>query len=364
MMNRGPTSSRARRGFTLIEVLVALTLGVLLLLVLTTIFARNSGNQSELERNTRQLENARFALDMISEDLMHAGYFGEFDPDPLVVNAAVDNTMPDPCATAASPASTQGWNTPNPPNPLSATAADRVWIPVAVQGVAAGANPSANVNCLPNRLAGTEAVIVRHAETGAPTTIAAAVNTNLYIQIARCSLDTSRIRAAAGGSASLNLRLPDCATVNDELRRLTQRTYYVAACNDCAANDGIPTLKRVEVINGVQRTMPVAEGVENLQVEYGLDTNTDGRPDAFVTMGSGTIAGTTPAGTTPPNAWQNVVAVRLHLLTRSSQPTPGYVDVRTYRMGPDVTVTPPADASKRTLLTTTVRLNNVGGRRD
>jgi type IV pilus assembly protein PilW len=106
--------------------------------------------------------------------------------------------------------------------------------------------------------------------------------------------------------------------------------------------------------------MAVAEGVENLQVEYGLDTDDDGQTDAFATLGSGTITGVTAV----PNVWQNVVAVRLHLLTRSSQPTPGFTDTRTYRLGPDVTVATPADGNKRTLLTTTVRLNNVGGRRE
>jgi type IV pilus assembly protein PilW len=101
--------------------------------------------------------------------------------------------------------------------------------------------------------------------------------------------------------------------------------------------------------------MSVAEGVENLQLEYGLDTNVDGVPDVFVTADG--VDGTAP------NLWQNVVAVRLHVLTRSTQPTPGYTDVRTYQLG-SVAVTPPADGNKRTLMTTTVRLHNVGGRRD
>jgi type IV pilus assembly protein PilW len=338
---------RGARGFTLIEILVALALGVLILLALTILFARNSGNQSELERNTRQLESARYSIDLLAEDVMHAGYFGEFDPDPLIVNPD-DWTRPDPCATAVN---TQGWNTPNPPVPTSANPAERVQIPVAVQGIAAGDV----VGCLASRVANTEALILRHAETGSPVTLAAGLNNNLYIQVARCGLDTSRIRAASVPSGTLNLRLPDCTTVNDSLRRLTQRTYYIASCNDCVANDGIPTLKRVEMINGDLRTMSVAEGVENLQVEYGLDTNDDGVPDDYVTT-----AGVTGVA---PNLWQNVVSVRLHLLTRSTQPTPGFNDMRTYQLGP-VAVTPPADGNKRTLMATTVRLHNVGSRRE
>lgn len=338
-----PPASRclrsAARGFTLIEVLVALAIGTFILLALTVLFSRNTGNHAELERTARQIESARFSIDILTEDVMHAGFFGEFNPDTMPDAPAYQT--PDPCATAVT---AQGWD----------TAVTPVQMPVPIQGIAAGTA----VGCLGNRMAGTEALVVRHAETGAATTLAAGNANNLYVQIARCGLDTSRVRAAAVPSGTLNLRLPDCATVNDALRRLTQRTYYVASCNDCVANDGVPTLKRVEMIDGALRTMSVAEGVENLQVEYGIDTDDDGRPDSFVTMGSGVIDGIAP------NVWQNVVAARLHVLTRSTQPTPGFSDTRTYQLGPDIAIATPADRNKRTLMATTVRLNNVGGRRE
>jgi len=54
--------------------------------------------------------------------------------------------------------------------------------------------------------------------------------------------------------------------------------------------------------------------------------------------------------------------VRIHLLARNTQPTPGYTDPRTYVLGGVVVA--PADGYKRTMMTTTVRLNNVGGRRE
>lgn len=331
------------RGFTLVEILVALAVGMVILLALTVLFSRNTGNQSELERMTRQLEGARFSLDAMSEDIAHAGYFGEFNPNTLPIAAAYQS--PDPCATALT---AQGWN----------TAVSPVQIPVPIQGIAA----AATVACLSDRLAGTEALVIRRADTGADMTFAGGNTTNLYLQVARCGLDTQRLIAAAIPAASpgatFNLRRPDCATVNDRVRRLTQRTYYIASCNDCAANDGIPTLKRVEMIDGALRTVSIAEGVENLQVEYGLDTNIDGRPDSFNTLGSGVINGTAP------NVWQNVVAARVHLLTRSTAPTAGFVDSRTYVLGPNVTVTPTADRLKRTLMTSTVRLVNVGMRRE
>jgi type IV pilus assembly protein PilW len=242
MKTKNMSNGRRARGFTLIEVLVALALGVLILLALTVLFARNTGNHSELERTTRQLESARFSIVVLGEDLMHAGFYGEFNPNTLTTG--VDFTWRlhpvapiDLCATAIN---ALGWNTAGAP----------ALIPVPVEGIAAGTA----LLCLPNRQPNTEAIVVRHAETGAATTIAAGANNDLYIQVARCPTEVplTPIRAAAGNSGTFTLTRPDCATVNNSVRRLTQRIYYIASCNDCAAADGIPTLKRVEMIGGLE----------------------------------------------------------------------------------------------------------------
>lgn len=341
---------RRHAGFTLIEVLVALAIGVVILLALTILFSRNTGNQSELERTIRQLESARFSLDTLAEDVMHAGFYSDFNPDTLPdFDPADDYTTPDPCAVATA---NLGWD----------TAVTPVQMPVPIQGIAAGDA----IACLANRRDGTEALVVRHAETGDTIPIAGGNNTNLYLQISRCNagFEPQRVLAAPvpGANPEDTFTLRRCDTdgtvvgVNDAVRRLLQRTYFVATCNDCVAGDGIPTLKRVEMVDGALRTTAIAEGVENLQVEYGLDTDDDGRPDDFVT-----VDGVDGVGD---NRWDNVVAVRLHLLTRNTQATPGYTDTRTYQLGPDVSVAAPNDGFKRTLMTSTVRLYNVGGRRE
>ena len=49
----------------------------------------------------------------------------------------------------------------------------------------------------------------------------------------------------------------------------------------------------------------------NLQFEYGFDTNGDGAPDVFRTD--------VAAGTAPNSRWENVVAIRAHMLVRSTE---------------------------------------------
>lgn len=327
------------RGFTLIELMIALTVGTLILAGLAVLFSVNSGNQNELERTVRQVESARYAIDTMSEDVMHAGFYSDFNPNALLPAPAYQGPgAVSPCVTATN---ALGWDTVSSP----------IKLPIPVEGIAAGTVIACAINL--NRRAGTEAIVVRHADTGSAITLPSST-ANLYIQISRCKDDVQRLIASPGPSTKFTLRLPDCTTVNNAARRLLQRTYYIATCNDCAANDGIPTLKRVEMIDGELRTTSIAEGIENLQVEYGEDTTGgagDGEPDIFV------------AATGVTN-WNNVVAVRLHLLARATETTAGYSDSRTYNLGPNVSIAKPNDGFKRTLLTTTVRLINVGGRRE
>src|SRR5439155_19219565 len=96
--------TRIERGFTLVEVLIALAIGVVVMLALTTLLARNSANQQELERTIRRLEGARFSLDTLAEDVMHAGYYSDFNPDGMLTKPTYQT--PDPCAVAPM---AQGW---------------------------------------------------------------------------------------------------------------------------------------------------------------------------------------------------------------------------------------------------------------
>lgn len=332
-----------QRGFTLLELMVAVTLGIVVLLGLSTIFLRNSGSQTELERNLRQAESGRYAVETLSEDIMHAGFYSDFSPNSLVVAPAYQ--QPNPCATDLAQ---QGWDTTVSPPQL----------PVAIQGIA----QDEVVNCLSDRLAGTEAVVIRRADTGPAIDFTGGSGSNLYLQISRCTKDVGRLVAAPMPSSKpetvFNLRMPDCAAVNGAVRRVLQRTYYIASCNDCAAKDGIPTLKRVEMIDGELRTLPVAEGIENLQLEFSLDTNDDGQPDASGTLGGKIVTGAAPA------VWENVISARVHLLARATDKTAGFTETRNFQLGPDVEVKAPSDTYKRSVLTSTVRLINVGGRRE
>ena len=338
---RAGRSSRMR-GFTLIELMIGITIGLIVLLGLTVFFSYNSRNQHDLERSIGRVENARFALDTLTEDLLHAGYYAQHVPDS---GATYNATVPCPADILPADILKLGWNE-------AAT-----QMPPAVQGLPADPTDAAQ-SCLTGLRADTDVITVTHAETGAPQTPASTDVSNLYIQTTSCATDTDRVKVNTGPAANFPLKTRACdATKLNNVHRLMQRTYFLSSCNDCTNNDGIPSLKRVERIGGSFVVNTVAEGVEQLQFEYGVDTDGDGQVDEVLPF-----AGITAVD---PYEWRNVMAVRVHMLTRSSLPDPGHKEERSFQMG--ALILTPADLPsgfKRTLLTTTVPLTNVTGRRE
>jgi type IV pilus assembly protein PilW len=316
-------------GYSIVELMVAVTVSLLIMAGLTTLFVENSRARAELERSNAQLENGRYAIDLLSGDLRNAGYLAEFDPRALATPA----TLPDPCATDVTTLKTA--------------------VPLHVQGVDDGGTVPA---CLSDVLAGTDILVVRRAATCVAGT-ANCDDTGPYFQTTLCSDELEGPGAhydIATNRASLtNLHKRDCSTVADVSRYLTH-IYFVAA--DDNAGDRIPTLKRAELGSAGFTVVPLVEGIENMQIEYGVDRPTiDGTPDAYVTS---------PA---TPEDWRRVVAVKVHLLARSTDRSPGYTDEKTYTLGLNSdgtakSVGPFGDGYKRHVFESLVRLNNPAGR--
>ena len=172
-------------------------------------------------------------------------------------------------------------------------------------------------------------------------------------------------------------------------RKFIQNIYYI---RDFAvtSGDGIPTLvrSRLDFAGGAvtqQPAEPLVPGIERFRVELGIDNVSD----------SGAAVDYTAAvNWADPNNWNsptnrgdgipdgnfvhcgstctlaelmNVVSVKMFVLARSDQATPGYTDAKTYRINSGdatVSVGPFNDGFKRHIYSTTVRLNNVAGRRE
>lgn len=348
--------SRRERGLTLIEFMVSIAIGMLMVAALATLIADQSGNRNEVDKSGRLIENGRYAIRTIADDLQMAGYWGELTAMP-----AMPAALPDPCSAtladlnAAMPLHVQGYAPP------AATSKN---------GYNPTSNPAVTLTCLANRRPGTDVLVVRRAdpdssdvETGSVVDSAKVTNatnaTRVFLQTgleAVGTVFTYRLDTGSNFASNFTLLKKDKAT-RATLRKMVVRIYYVTDCSVCSgANaDTIPTLKMRELTTGpaLNPAITIAEGVENLQVDYGLDSDGDGAPDGADMHGH----------SIGPASWPDVMTVRINLLVRSLEPTPGYEDKKTYAMGLVGTTQATNDAYKRHVFVQSVRLVNPGARR-
>lgn len=335
------TPRRAQTGLSLVELMIAIALGLLILAGLTTIFVNSSRARDEVEKANQQIENGRYAMQVLSEDLRLSGFLGEFDISAAAI--ATPTSKPDACATVLADL--------------------KAAMPLHIQGYDDGADAP---TCLSDLKANTDIIVIRRASTCvAGSTDCAAVTTGApYFQASLCMNATELLAASSASyyrldtnTANLDRHKRDCTTVAD-LRRYITRIYYIA--NNDVGSDGIPTLKRAELGAGGFSIVPIAEGVENLQLDYGIDTNNDGQPDVY---SSDPDTYNSCAGVVCVDNWRNVMAVKINLLARNTQKSAGFSDSKTYTLGA-TTVGPFNDSYKRHAYVGSVRLTNPAGRRE
>lgn len=341
-----------QRGLTLIEFMVAIVLGMLMVAAIATLIANQSTNRAEIDRSGKMIENGRYALQAIAQDLEMAGYWGETPKTP-----DAPATLPDPCATTIAGAGNL-----------------QEAMGLHVQGFDAAATIP---TCLSTRNVkpGTDILVVRHAdpvtsdvETGGLVDWGQLKPGQVYLQTGiNTATDAfaSVLAVADGTNDSTTFYLKRRGGVNvASPRKYLVHIYYVATCDVCSGGsaDTIPTLKRLDlVLSGGAMTMAttpftIAQGIEDMQVDYGRDTlpaGGDGAPDGADVNGS---ALTTAAD------WGDVMSAKVHLLARSTESTPGYVDAKTFTLGTK-NVAAANDGYRRHVFVQSVRIVNPSGRR-
>ena len=336
-----------QRGLTLIEFMISVVLGLLLVAALSTLIANQSVTRSEVDRAGRLIENGRYSVQAMSDDLQMAGYWGE------IINApAVPATLPDPCSTIVANVQTA--------------------MGLHVQGYDDTTYTAGTLGCVSNWKSGTDILVVRYADpdtaryqTGGATDFSKLVDGEIYLQSGLTSATntnfTSVVAAGDSPNNSTNFPLVNKDGTPATPRKMLVHIYYVATCDVCTGTgaDTIPTLKRVELSAAsgaaAMTTATIAEGVEALQLEYGRDTDGDGAPDGSDSdCSSFNVAN-----------WADTMSVKVYLLARATDQSPGFTDNKTYTMGNSPAITPaPADAGyQRHLFEQSVRVANPSMRR-
>lgn len=271
-----------QQGFTLIEILIAMTIGLILLAGVLQIFTSSKAVYRINEAQSRLQENGRFALQIMAQDIRTAGFWGCQGDNTQVVDNLNPGGIVNPVLGGIS-GTEGGPGTPAPPDTLTLQGAVGDGQPVNAHNVAT-ATITTNTN---NGLAQNDFFLLGDC-----------TRTNL-LQVTNTNPDTTgSVVFSTGAGSPGNASGPNIAySANAALYRTSSVTYAIAN-----GNSGQPSLFRSE--NGTN--MELVEGVENLQVVYGVDTDADGAANIY---NDATTVGAANMG--------NVVSVRVNLTLRS-----------------------------------------------
>jgi type IV pilus assembly protein PilW len=135
--------------------------------------------------------------------------------------------------------------------------------------------------------------------------------------------------------------------------------YFLRPCSgkqpnavSCAATDDggnpIPTLTRLALVNGRLQEQAMVNGVEDMQIEYGVDADLDDIADFYA-----------DAAHVAAGQWNRVVSVRLTLVVRSDE-RGTLRDTASYELPNGTSYTAPADAElyQRKVFTSVIQIRN------
>jgi len=314
-----------QNGFSVVEVMIAMLLSMALAGGIISVFVNNSYSFKQDENIGRMQDNARFALREIAFDISMAGHYADLHiPDSVSYDG--DLVTATPCG----PAGQDNWiyrtTEAGTGNSLSIMAVDN----------ATNAAASAAHSCFDGSeiLDGTDVVAIKRvagAET-TPSANGAYLRTNGTVGVLFSGIEpTASPLAIAAPFADWAFR---------------PSIYYIRQFADTPGDD-IPTLCR-KALSGagpIMTTECLATGIENLQIEYGIDTSQDGHPNVYLTNPTLT-------------QMQDVVAARIFLIARTTDIDTRYVNNKTYSISnaPDVI---PGDSFHRRVFSTSVSIQNI-----
>jgi type IV pilus assembly protein PilW len=303
-----------QNGMTLVEIMVALTIGLLITLAITTLFI--SMRQSYLQNDAiaKMQENARFALELITQDLRHAGFFGDIaDPADIDITRA-PATAVDNCGgginnfASASVLLNYGRQVTNP------------------DGIAFYDNC---VTTAEIAAAGSSILLVKRSVTTPPA-----------------SIQTGFVYTYANGSQAqlYSPANPHSLSGGADWEYQTH-LYYI---------DAERTLQRkyLRYSSSSQPTLvsePLADGIEAFHIEFGIDLDRNGTPELFYTPADGAASDAT---------LDNAVSATVYILARTQDRVSGMPGGKTYQLG-RLAMGPYGDNIYRRVYAATTALKNI-----
>ena len=325
-----------QRGFSILEIFIGLALGAVLTAGVLSVFVGMRTTTEETSSIGELQENARFALNVLTDDLLRQGFWGDL-PGALSTNAL--QSFP------ASPSGLEcsGGGTNNGTFPTTGTGQFReLWGATVVGGSTMSCSTVNNAKTESDLLQLKRAITFPQPQNSDGTLVN--------------PLDPDRYYLYENGSDAAIFRGNAATPPDVENGRYWQyqhHIYYVR--EDRQGTNTVPVLVQgrltSEMVFG-----PLVEGIERIRFMYGVDTDGDGAVNAFISATNMTE-----------QMWNNsgnsrILAVKVYVLARSIFPDADYENTQSYQMG-DLNVnflddSGAGDNYRRLLMSSTVTLFN------
>ncbi|WP_313139054.1 PilW family protein [Stenotrophomonas sp.] len=378
------SSRRHAAGLSLIEMMVAMVIGLVLMLGVVQVFIASRTASRLAEGNARAQENGRFALEFLQRDIRMAGHFGCVNDQAHFVKGEGDPTINTGAATGSGhpldfSVSIQGYEAPGT-GPGTSLTVGGSW--PAVTGL-----PS-SISAL-NPRAGSDVLVLRYlAAEGVPVTALApsansvvgfdgtlgkrllegGVTAPTLFGVADCShVNVFRGTYVEGQVTASGANL-DRYTVQPTGQTMIYRAESVVYFVGTSGTTGEPALMRArsDGADGYAAPEELVEGIENLQLLFGLDSTaaiTSTTPPTgnitTVAIASGVSTGTNAAAAAQ---WRRVGQVQVGVLARSPQPSQAEAATDALRyprmLGVGFAPSTPNDARYRAAYESTIALRN------
>jgi len=311
---------KSQLGYSLVEWLIVIVIALFLSAGVLTVFVSSQRATTESLTTSERQENAAFALQILTRDLKQAYFFAQATGE----NKSLWDLNGTSLATSLDCLDNTGSGTFP-----TAGKYRQLWastVPAAIGNL--------KMNCINDNdantalITDTDFISIKRAR-GLPQ--------DSNFQADRYYLDIN--------PTSIKVYLGDAGV--SPVWQYMHHVYYLDKEND------IPRLRRIRLENNKMRREEVlVEGIENMQFMFALDnllaSERDGSIHAFVDTSQVTN-----------NDWDSgrVIGIKIYLLARALDPTPGYINKDTYQLGSE-SFTAPGDAYKRELVSQVLAFHN------
>lgn len=331
-------NARGQRGFSLVELMIAMILGLVIIGGAISVFLASKRSLTEGEQTAAIAENGRFALQILGFSARHIRFMGGATPEDIRQDGSL-GAVTDDCTDQAAAYAID--------TPLFAMRVDEDDLPV--------------LGCVDDAADDTDLLVIKGVEPNPlydsnpsdPNDVPDGVISWPSDPTEAWSSEKTYIIANSESGILLDgADTPPSVAEGQEFALGVAWPYQFAIyyVRDRDGDGENLSLSR-KVLNWDSGNMAIetedlVEGVENLRFLFGYDSDGDGNPDSIADA----------EGVETDGMWGTVTSMQTFILLRSDVADPNYDDEKSYQLG-DETFTPD-DNVRRVLLTSETTLRN------